>query len=859
MILTTKTRSILTRNLNVLIFLIWSKFILHPALAVLRCLRWSKIICLIKLTTKAQGALSNMCTTLLNVLTHFIWSKFYRFKPLYASDALKCLRWSKNTHLKNSNLFFVFLMPLWLITPNVFSQEKDNVVWSSQSNNSAESMPVGGGDIGLNLWVEKGEVYLYLSKSGTFDENNTLLKVGRVKLNLSPNPFEGKTFKQELVLKDGYAQILGSNGRLNAKIKVWVDVFNPVIHLDVKSNHKVITEASYESWRFEDHISKGKENNQNSYKWAPQGVVKTLKDEIAFKGNSVQFYHQNKPETVFDITVKQQGLVENKADLFNPLKNLIFGGSMQGNNMVPAGNYTGIYLNTPFQGWKLKSKAPSRLNQITITLTTSKTAAVSDWEKSIELIKNKANNNQKASIKWWNDYWNKSFIYVNSKDESVNQSTKNYQLFRYMLGCNAFGKYPTKFNGGLFTFDPQLTDTTLKYTPDFRNWGGGTHTAQNQRLVYWPMLKSGDFDQMEPQFDFYLNLLKNAEIRTEAAWNHKGASFTEQLENFGLPNPAEYGWKRPADFNKGMEYNAWLEYEWDTVLEFCMMILETERYGGKNIKKYLPLIESSLTFFKEHYAYLAKQRGAKALDADGHLVLYPGSGAETYKMAYNSTSTIAALKTVLERLIEQPSLSEIQKTEWVNMLKTIPPISFRQFEGHTTISPAKLWERINNTESPQLYPVYPWGIYGIGKPGLDTAINTFKYDTDVLKFRSYMGWKQDNIFAARLGLTNEAAKLTTAKLKDSGRRFPAFWGPGFDWTPDHNWGGSGMIGLQEMLMQADGKKIYLFPAWPKEWDVHFKLHAPYRTTVEGTLKGGKLTDLKVLPEGRKADIKIMIE
>ncbi|WP_051691580.1 hypothetical protein [Pedobacter borealis] len=282
-----------------------------------------------------------------------------------------------------------------------------------------------------------------------------------------------------------------------------------------------------------------------------------------------------------------------------------------------------------------------------------------------------------------------------------------------------------------------------------------------------------------------------------------------------------------------MEYNAWLEYEWDTVLEFCMMILETERYNGNNIEKYLPLIESCLTFFKEHYTYLAKQRGAKALDADGHLVLYPGSGAETYKMAYNSTSTIAALQTVLERLLEHPNLVEKQKSEWKTMLKTIPPISFRTFDGRTTIAPAKLWERINNTESPQLYPVYPWGIYGLGKPGLDTAINTFKYDTDVLKFRSYIGWKQDNIFAARLGLTEDAANLTTAKLKDSGRRFPAFWGPGFDWTPDHNWGGSGMIGLQEMLMQVDGKKIYLYPAWPKEWDVHFKLYAPYQTTVEG--------------------------
>jgi hypothetical protein len=734
---------------------------------------------------------------------------------------------------------------------------QSNVIWNTQSNNSSESMPVGGGDIGLNLWVEKGEVYLYLSRSGSFDENNTLLKLGRVKLKLSPNPFEGESFKQELNVKDGYAQVSGAKGKLKSELKIWVDVFNPVIHLELKSNEKITTEASYESWRFEDRVTKGKENNQNSYKWAPQGEVKTLKDEIGFKKNSIQFYHQNKAETVFDVVVKQQGLENQKNALFNPLKNLLFGGIMEGENMVPAGNYTGIYVNTPFYAWRLKSKVPAKSEHISIRLNTSYSASGKLCEQKLNAIAAPAT--QKASIAWWNKYWDRSYIYINSPNESANQASRNYQLFRYMLGCNAFGKYPTKFNGGLFTYDPQFTDSTLKYTPDFRNWGGGTHTAQNQRLVYWPMLKSGDFDLMKPQFDFYLNLLKNAEIRTEAAWGHKGASFTEQLENFGLPNPAEYGWKRPAGYNQGMEYNAWLEYEWDTVLEFCMMILETERYDHRNIDQYLPLIESSLTFFKEHYTDLAKQRGAKALDGNGHLILYPGSGAETYKMAYNSTSTIAALKVVLQRLLESPSLPEGKRKEWTEMLRTIPPINFRQFDGRPTISPAKVWERVNNTESPQLYPVYPWGIYGIGKSGLDTAINTFKYDPDVLKFRSHVGWKQDNIFAARLGLTSEAAELTTSKLKDSGRRFPAFWGPGFDWTPDHNWGGSGMIGLQEMLMQVDGKKIYLFPAWPKDWDVHFKLHAPYQTTVEGTLKNGKVIDLKVFPEKRKVDIKIMIE
>ncbi|MBB5437842.1 hypothetical protein HDC92_001516 [Pedobacter sp. AK017] len=737
-----------------------------------------------------------------------------------------------------------------------------NLVWTSQSENASGSMPCGGGDIGLNVWVEKGELLFYIARSGTFDENNTLLKLGRLRLKLSPSPFdEDAAFKQELILKDGYVKVKGKKAGLTTEVRLWVDVFKPLVHLEVKSNRKTIAEAGYESWRYADRLTKGKENNQNSYKWAPQGEVKTFKDSIAFKNNGLLFYHQNKAQSVFDITVKQQGLDSIKDQLFDPLKNLVFGGMMWGTGMVPAGNYTGTYAGIAFKGWKLKNDKGRTSISLSLALHTEATTDLRHWTAGLSQTRNKAaakdfNN----SIKWWNAYWERSFIELEgNKDETVVQAGKNYQLFRYMLGCNAFGTYPTKFNGGLFTYDPVLVDTTLKYTPDFRNWGGGTHTAQNQRLVYWPMLKSGDAEMMQPQFDFYTRLLKNAELRTAFYWKHKGASFTEQLENFGLPNPAEYGWKRPENYDKGMEYNAWLEYEWDTVLEFCLMMLETESYAGKAVKPYLPFISSCLSFFDEHYTYLARQRGSKAVDGSGHLVLYPGSAAETYKMAYNATSTIAALKTVLSRLLQVKDITTEQKQSWEAMLKRIPPISFREFNGHTTIAPAKVWERVNNTESPQLYPVYPWGIYGIGRPGLDTAINTFNNDPDVLKFRSHIGWKQDNIFAARLGLTKEAAELTLGKLKDSGRRFPAFWGPGFDWVPDHNWGGSGMIGLQEMLLQSNGKAIYLFPAWPKEWNVRFRLHAPYQTIVEAELKDSQVKLLKVIPESRRKDIEIRLK
>lgn len=742
-----------------------------------------------------------------------------------------------------------------------------NITWNSQSKNASESMPCGGGDIGLNVWVENGELLIYVARSGSFDENNALLKSGRLRVKLSPNPLEGKIFKQELHLEQGYVTVEGDQAGIKAMIRIWVDVFSPVVHLDISSNKKISAEAAYESWRYQDRVLQARENFGNSWKWAAPKNNIGKKDVIDFDRKGVLFYHHNAAGTIFDATVAQQGMDAVKDELYNPLKNLAFGGFFKGKNFSPAGVYEGVYINTDFKGWRLKSAAAAKTHSLSLYLHTEQVEDPEIWKRSLDSLQKVTAATAKTAFaqtqQWWQQFWDRSFIRIAGTDTAAKawQVGRNFQLFRYMLACNAFGKWPTKFNGGLLTVDPVFTDPAHQLTPDYRNWGGGLHTMQNQRLVYFPMIKNGDWDLLQSQLEFYFRILNNAELRSKVYWNHGGACFTEQMENYGLPDYAEYGQNRPVDFDKGVEYNAWLEYQWDTVLEFCLMMLEEERYTGKDISAAIPFIESCLRFFDQHYQYLAKQRGRKALDEKGKLVLYPGSGAETFKMAYNATSTIAALQTITKRLLALPEkyATEARRKEWMALLQRIPDISFMNFNGHTTIAPARLWERVNNTESPQLYPVFPWGIYGVGKPGLDTALNTWRYDTNVVKFRSHIGWKQDNIWAARLGLADEAWKYTLLKLENSGRRFPAFWGPGFDWVPDHNWGGSGMIGLQEMLLQTDDRRILLFPAWPENMDVHFKLHAPYNTTVEAAYKAGKIVLLKVWPEERRKDVEILLK
>lgn len=768
---------------------------------------------------------------------------------------------------------FLFLCFLIGIVVHVDAASKDwlgayNPCWNTQSLNSSESMPCGGGDVGMNVWVENNEVMLYLSRPGTFDENNAFLKLGRVRLSFQPDPFEGATFRQVLKLREGYVEIEAVKNGKKTTLEVWANVHTPVAEVAVRSDEPLTMRATYESWRVKPLVwtEAGQIRASIAFRDAPIKAT-IFPDSIRLEQNRVLWYHRNREKTLFDITVAQQSLNPVKDKLWNPLRNLTFGGYMEGQGLISDGTVEGKYLDTQYKGYKLKSEHPVKQQNLSIVMHTAQTETLAEWESALmktgKEYKAVAKQLKKKSREWWNEFWDRSYVVINQDSASSKspswQVGRNYQLFRYQLGCNAYGKLPTKFNGGLFTYDPSLVDKRFSYTPDHRDWGGGTHTAQNQRLVYWPMLKSGDFDMMKPQLDFYRNALVNAELRVREYWGHEGACFTEQLEWFGLPMAGSYGWNRPSLLSPGIQDNAWIDYEWDTVFEFCKMALDLHFYKGANIEEYIPLIEKCLTFYDVHYQYLASRRTKNPLNGEGKLILYPSTGCETYKMAYNAANTIAALQCVANQLLQLPEkyLTPDKRKHWKGFLKRIPDIPFRMCNGHRTIAPAVVWERINNVEITQLYPVYPWGLYGIGLPDLETAVNTWKYGVDNANQKNYISWHQDAIFCARLGLTEEAKEITLKKMTDAPRRYPTFWGPGHDWVPDHNWGGSGMIGIQEMLMQTVGEKIYLFPAWPKEWNVRFKLHAPDNTVVECLYEDGKITELNVSPKERKKDLIIM--
>lgn len=749
-----------------------------------------------------------------------------------------------------------------------------DVVWDSPSASSRDSMPCGGGGVGLNVWCEGPDLLIYVDRSGSFDENNQMLKLGRLRITLPISPAEADTFRQRLVLSTGQVEVDLSREGVTHQITVWVEVHRPVVHVRLQTPDAASWTVAYESWRIHPRLlDTGDRMACLSFQGssAEDLDVTTHADGFEARPDSLTWWHRNDPDDLlYDKVLLVEHLTAYADQIPNPQRDFTFGGRLQGSNLAPSVRTAGTYGATAYEGWAFTTASATTDQSVQLALHAGVHSELEQWRAGIPDSGTEADRAKAwdRNRDWWHAFWERSRLVINPTRDHTDPGWRvgrNYQLFRYTQACNAFADYPTKFNGSLFTYDAEITaqNPTTQRTPDFRAWGGGSATAQNQRLVYFPMLRAGDFDLMVSQFDFYREALPGAETRTRAAWGHEGASFTEQMEDFGLPCLSIYDFHwgrygiapRPGD-EIGELHNEWCRDQYDTVLEFVLMILDWHSYGGGDLRPYLPLISSVLRFFDSHYRQLQQGRTGSELGDDGKLVLFPGSACETYKDARDPAPAVAGLRVVSDRLLqlETATVDEADRDLWERVAGAVPDLPRRQVDGRTVLAPAVSWSKIQNEELPQMYPVYPWGLYGIGRPDLDLARDTFRYGADRADQHGVVGWKQDPIFAARLGLTDEATTMVSEKLDDAPRRFPTFWGPGFDWTPDFNHGGSGSIALQEMLMQTPDDAIHLFAAWPSEWDVSFRLHAPRQTVVDGTLVGGEVTHLVVDPPDRAKDV-----
>jgi alpha-L-fucosidase 2 len=724
-------------------------------------------------------------------------------------------------------------------TPATSGIEPANVVWDSPSENSMGSMPLGNGDIGANVWVEpNGDLVLLLSKTDAYDEFGRLLKIGRVRIKTDlPLLQPGESFKQTLNLREGCIDIAAGD----KTVRVWVDANHPVVQADFKSPTPMKTEAIVEIWRTAVRpLSRrqGKElESHSAYQNFPEMQKVNPDVVLPHDESSIAWCHQN-TESIWEQNLKHTALDDEIPKHTDPLLHRTFGAVIRGTGMKPTSDQV------------LASTQPASASSVQITILTEFADSPADWRKAVNQLADQTPADISARFAahqdWWRAFWEQSWISITAgiKDDADSSEallvTRAYAMQRFISACAGRGALPIKFNGTLFTVDEV-------FDADYRRWGG-PYWLQNTRLVYWPMLYSGDYELMKPLFKMVLDQLPLRMAATKKYFGHDGAYYPETAHFWGNFADGNYGFKR-GDLPEGITQNTYIRRHWVGIIEIVGMMLDYYHATQDAVfrdEMLMPLATETLRFYDQHWP-----RGE-----DGKILYSPSQSLETYFDSVNPTPDIAAIRYLIPELLKLDPPAAL-RAEWEKQLADQPEIPLATEDGKTRIRPAQQHGKGSNMENPELYAIFPFRLYTLANASatdLQTAINTFH----ARRFKANFCWQQGPIWAAMLGLTQEA-KVSVVKRAGAvakGYRFPGFYGPNHDWTPDQDHIGVFQIALQRMLLQTEGDRILLLPAWPKEWDVDFKLHAPHQTTVEGEFRDGEIRKLKVTPEARRKDVKI---
>ena len=218
---------------------------------------------------------------------------------------------------------------------------------------------------------------------------------------------------------------------------------------------------------------------------------------------------------------------------------------------------------------------------------------------------------------------------------------------------------------------------------------------------------------------------------------------------------------------------------------------------------------------------------------------------ETFWKAKNPAPDISGLIYCTRNLIRLEYGNEEDMALWKKLHSMLPDIPLGTDGRNKYILPAEEYHNKMNAENGELYPVFPFNLYGKAYGNEDIVINTMERRTVKDAFGCAC-WTQDQIDWAYAGASTEVVEGLEKRFRTASTqcRFPIYGKEGPDSCPDFDHFGSGSIAFQRMLVQETPEKIYLFPAWPLSWDVDFKIYTSHGE-IECSLKNGKIINLKI--------------
>ena len=213
------------------------------------------------------------------------------------------------------------------------------LVWEKPSSKALHSVPLGNGEIGVNIWVEKpGDVIFYIAKTDAWSEHGRLLKLGRVRLSFSPAAFDSDYYQESLSPASGTAEVKAGRPGYQICVKTWVDANLPVIRVEVTSDQPVHLQAKVELWRTERRMLLAEELHWGLHE-GPEPLVEGPDTLVPPRDGKLVWFHRNE-SSIWSANLERQGLADLTKTARDPLLHRTLGCAMGGEGLAPTSHDT---------------------------------------------------------------------------------------------------------------------------------------------------------------------------------------------------------------------------------------------------------------------------------------------------------------------------------------------------------------------------------------------------------------------------------------------------------------------------------------------------------------------------------------
>lgn len=626
-----------------------------------------------------------------------------------------------------------------------------DLVYKSPPLDAMQGIPLGNGDMGLLFWCEETKIIIAVNKSDlwhdasfeTFqnwskeqeDYSTTLRHACRIVIDFNCPVFSTlflTDFNARLHIADGSMRLYCATPFGSFELKAFVEYSTGMIFLDLQTNFKEETNSIIYVERF---------GSRTFSHWYSQinrdATIGTTGTATTSDGSGI-YITQELKDVSFAVGAS---VINQQASPVNYVRENSRQGSISVGKKKVAEIKLALKVTSPGEGGMIESL---------------KKELAAAKEKGIDsfLATNAAS---------WKLLWSRSFM-----DYGDVYLTNLWYLTIYYAITSQGGKYPGRFNNGMWS-----------WSRDVQNWNFYFHW--NQQQLYWPLNAAGYHELVDPYLDFRFRSLPHARNDARKHFDSDGAFISDVAERRGFNSEHELINHTPV---AEIALDFWRQYQYTGDKQFLR-------------EKALPFIMEAAKFFDSLFIK----------ETDGLYHAREGSGYEGWiRLRDGLTELVYArvLFTVALAALKAADTDIPESEKWKEILGNLAPIplvkagseSIEQrgsayqlntgyFKGYS-VSTDKItaagwgikegeWLTVYHTmkEGPYfglklldgIFPtvassaVFPSNYIGLADRDNGNAFFEPVKSTSLLYSPGITGWDPVPVVLARLGLTEELAKV----------------------------------------------------------------------------------------------------